>query len=461
MSGIDIAAAVLRGVHVAALASLFGTLLFVAIALPVDSDTTYTRKSMRRLALISVLVGLITGIAWLTAQSAAIAGADSVAMALHVMPTVALRTQFGHWMLVRLLLLIIVLFLLRRPGVAIQIALAGVALAVQPLLGHAGAIGGAAGVQLIASETLHLLAAGAWVGGLLPLLLAVGRLPHEMAAATCRSFTPIGLASVLLLAGTAVLQIAALMGGLPGLFGTGYGHVALLKLGLFVALVTLAALNRLVLTDRLAAAASTRLHMRVSIAAEILLGALVVIAAAFLASRTPGTHEQPIWPCSRRVDLGAFGDSALWTEPTIALGAAAIGFAIAVAGVIWRGIRWPALGLFAVIQIVAIPHLDVLFVAAYPPASSRRPPSLPPPQSRMVRACSPPTAPFATAPKHEAMVRPRGHCHCHPPISPRSISARTTMASSTGSSRTVSRRRTVKPLCHVFPACCRARRYGI
>ncbi len=46
--------------------------------------------------------------------------------------------------------------------------------------------------------------------------------------------------------------------------------------------------------------------MRVSIAAEMVLGALVVIAAAFLASLTPGTHEQPVWPFAWRPSLAAF-----------------------------------------------------------------------------------------------------------------------------------------------------------
>ena len=131
-------------------------------------------------------------------------------MTLHAVPTVALRTQFGHWLLLRLMLLIAVLPLLWRAGIASH-RIGGAALAVQPLLGHAGAMGGSAGTQLIVSEALHLLAAGAWLGGLLPLFLAIGRLPHEAAATTCHGFTPIGLASVLLLAGTAVLQIAALM----------------------------------------------------------------------------------------------------------------------------------------------------------------------------------------------------------------------------------------------------------
>ena len=70
-----------------------------------------------------------------------------------------------------------------------------------------------------------------------------------------------------------------------------------MKLGLFVVLLALAALNRLVLTDRLAGSAPARgALMRLSIAAEMVLGALVVITAGFLASHTPGTHEQPVWP---------------------------------------------------------------------------------------------------------------------------------------------------------------------
>jgi mono/diheme cytochrome c family protein len=256
--------------------------------------------------------------------------------------------------------------ILRRAGIAIPIVSAGVALAVQPLLGHAGAMGGNTGTQLIASEALHMLAAGAWLGGLLPLFLAVGRLPHEAAATTCHSFTPIGLASVLLLAGTAIMQVAALMGGLSGLLGTGYGHVALVKLGVFVVLLMLAAANRFVLTDRLTATAGARQLMRLSIAAEMVLGALVVVTAAYLASLTPGTHEQPVWPLPWRPSLAAFQDADLRAELVPAACAAVIGVATGVIGAIWRRIKWLALGVAVVIEVLAMPHLGLLFVAAYP-----------------------------------------------------------------------------------------------
>jgi mono/diheme cytochrome c family protein len=181
----------------------------------------------------------------------------------------------------------------------------------------------------------------------------------------------VGLSAVLLLAGTAVLQVSEFMGGLPGLFGTGYGHVALVKLGLFVVLLGLAALNRLALTDRLAGTApdAARRHMRLSIAAEMVLGVLVVITAGFLASHAPGTHEQPVWPFPWRPNLSVFHEPDLRGEVIAALVAIGAAVAFAVAGSIWRRVRWPALAAAALILALSVPHLDLLLVEAYPTSS--------------------------------------------------------------------------------------------
>jgi mono/diheme cytochrome c family protein len=157
------------------------------------------------------------------------------------------------------------------------------------------------------------------------------------------------------------------MGGLPGLFGTGYGHVAVVKLGLFVVLLALAAINRLALTDRLAGTApdTARRHMRVSVATETVLGTLVVLTAGFLASHAPGTHEQPVWPFAWRPSLSAFYEPALRNEVTAALLAASAAVIIAILGVIWRKVRRPALALAALTFALAIPRLSLLFVEAY------------------------------------------------------------------------------------------------
>ena len=326
MSTLEIVVALLRGAHVAALVSLFGTLVFLTLVAPAAmaeaaEDAPRLRRRLLRVARISAALALIVGIAWLAVESAVIAGAGSIAMTLQALPVVALRTQFGQWLLVRGVLLLAALPLLRpwRAGNAVAAVLAAMALALQPMLGHAGALGGSLGTTLIISEILHLLAAGAWLGSLLPLFITIGTLPHNAAATACRSFTPVGLSAVLVLGGTATVQVTEFMGGVPGLFGTGYGHIALVKLGLFAVLLALAAINRLALTDRLAETApdAARRHMRVSVATEAVLGTLVVFTAGFLASHAPGTHEQPVWPFAWRPSLSAFYVPELRTEVTV------------------------------------------------------------------------------------------------------------------------------------------------
>ena len=375
MSTLEIAAALLRGTHVAALMSLFGTLAFLTIVVPsAVTDGTIEAESLRRrlqyLARVSTAVALIFGAAWLTLESAVIAGVDSVAMTLHALTVVASRTQFGQWVLVRGVLLVAVLPFLRpwRAGHGVAFVIAAAALSIQPMLSHPGAIGGGVGTALIMTEILHLLAAGAWLGGLFPLFITIGALPHDAAATACRGFTPIGLSAVLVLAGTATVQVLEFVGGLPGLLGTGYGHLALVKLGLFVVLLGLAALNRLSLTDRLAGTApgAARRHMRISVAVEIVLGLFVVITAAFLASQEPGSHEQPVWPFLWRPSVSVFQEPDLRGEVIAALVAIGVAVAIAAVGLIWRRVRWPALAAAILIVVLAVPHLDLLFVEAYP-----------------------------------------------------------------------------------------------
>ncbi len=129
-------------------------------------------------------------------------------------------------------------------------------------------------------------------------------LPPAAAAPVCERFSPIGLACVLVLAGTGFAQALELIGSLPALFGTPYGHIALLKITLFLVALALAALNRLWLTDRLAAGApGARRQLLVSVSIETVFGLAIVTAAAFLASTVPGAHQAPVWPFSWQFSL--------------------------------------------------------------------------------------------------------------------------------------------------------------
>src|SRR4051794_32213709 len=117
MTTMEFIVASLRRAHVATLASLFGTLVFVSLVAPPATreadDPTHLSQQLLRVARFSAVLALIIGVAWLATETVVIAAADGFEMTLHALPIVALRTQFGEWLLLRLVLILVMLLLLR------------------------------------------------------------------------------------------------------------------------------------------------------------------------------------------------------------------------------------------------------------------------------------------------------------------------------------------------------------
>ncbi len=360
-----------RGLSLAAVLSGFGACLFRQIVLPgalAREGEVVARdlgRSLDRLIMASLGLAVGLGVVWLWLQTETIAGVAGWSDIWAALPTVALHTQFGHIVLTRLALLVVALGVSRGwPWLTTILSAAAVLL--QAGLGHAAAMEGAQGAGLMASEALHLLAAGAWLGGLAPLAIVLRRVSPTGAGAASHGFTPLGLACVALLAGTGLLQAWELIGGLGGLAGTPYGLMALAKLALFAVLLGLATVNRFVFTDRLKSARPARAMLIGSVAVETGLGLMVVLAAGRLASLAPSIHEQPTWPFAVRPSLDAFSDPGLVGEVEWALAELGAGVALAGVALFWRRVRWPGLAVAAGLAVLAIPRLDLLFVEAYP-----------------------------------------------------------------------------------------------
>ena len=368
--------ALLRGFHLLALASLFGTLVSLTLVAPAalraaPAEGPAARRRLVRLAKCSAGLAVLLGIGWMLLEAAAIGGTTSLRGAVAVLGPVMRGTRFGQLMGVRLALLALALPFLggRNARLATGLVLAGSALGMQGFLGHAGASGGSLGAMLLASEAVHLLAAGAWLGGLVPLFLLVGSLPPAAGACACESFTPVGLSAVLAIACTAVVQAWQLIGSLAGLFGTAYGRVALLKLALFFVLLMLASINRLVLTERLRDPVRpvTRLALRTSIAAEAFIGAAVIVVAAFLASAIPSEHVEPVWPFANRPAFDLLTDPVVQRLLLRALVPSLIAGVLVAAGWFWRPLFLPALAGLVVCLVLAWPDIEPLVtVEAYP-----------------------------------------------------------------------------------------------
>jgi putative copper export protein/mono/diheme cytochrome c family protein len=364
--------AVARGLHLAATLSLLGTVGFIAWMLPAAGMVPdRLRRGLGRLWRVSGLVALLAGGAWFILQSAAIADADSLSDLADAIPVVAAHTRYGNTLLLRLGLLAAATLLSLAGGRVLlypTLLLAVIALGLQGVIGHAGATAGAIGDGLVLSESLHLAAAGIWLGALLPLWLCLRALAPSQAASVCERFTPIGLACVVVLAGSGFAQGLELIGSLPALFGTAYGHFAVLKLTLFLVALVLAALNRLWLTDRLATGvADARRHLLMSVGLEACAGLAIVTAAAFMASSPPAAHTTPVWPFSWQFSLTTvIEDPELRREVVISLMAIGAAVALTAASLLWRRFRVVALVILGLAVALRGPSFKLLTVEAYP-----------------------------------------------------------------------------------------------
>jgi putative copper resistance protein D len=136
--------------------------------------------------------------------------------------------------------------------------LAGVFSAGMAFAGHAASGPGLRGDLHLASDVLHLIAVSAWVGGLVPFALHLwsieGDGAHEATSAIraiTRRFSNLGTAAVLTIAATGIVNTLNLVGSPELLTHTDYGRLLAIKVGLFTAMVAVAAINRFDLAPRL------------------------------------------------------------------------------------------------------------------------------------------------------------------------------------------------------------------
>jgi len=325
-----------RTVHFAAAVSLTGVFAFAClIAGPAFrnsgarlADAGELRRRLAWLCWASLAVLVASGAAWLIAVAARMSGRplDAV-ISQGVLAIVLLRTRFGEDWLARLVLAGLLSLCLatrrfRYPGGSAAAAWSGFGLSALVLgalvwAGHGAADLGVAGDVHLAADVLHMLAAGVWLGALVPLalLLAEARRAGDrrwatIARAATVRFSAVAVASVATLLASGIVNTWFLAGSVPALVGTDYGRLLLLKIGLFVAMLLVAAVNMLRLSPRLIDWASTRLprtiaQLRRNALVESGIGLGVLAIVGVLGILVPGSHTEPRWPFPVVADLAA------------------------------------------------------------------------------------------------------------------------------------------------------------
>jgi copper transport protein len=178
----------------------------------------------------------------------------------------------------------------RAAGRPLPSALAGAAslgaLALLSAQGHASQAP-LASLSIVA-DTVHLGAAGVWIGGLACLGAVLLRAPAGLAAAVLARFSRVALVAVALVVATGLLRLTGELAHVAELWSTGYGRSILLKAALLLPLLLLAARNRRAL-GRLPAGGAAALRMlRRNVRAELAIGLNIVLVAALLVAQIPG-----------------------------------------------------------------------------------------------------------------------------------------------------------------------------
>ena len=259
----------IRALHFAATAMTAGALIFrAAVAEPAllssPVATTVVRSQILLTAWIGLAVAAASGVVWFELQSVSMSGLPfGEAMTSDVLSTVLNETQFGLVSKVRFVVAVILAACLayERFAQARWLALGSALgfIAAIAWTGHAGSTLGAMGNLHLTADVLHLVAAAAWIGGLVPLTLLLAASQRHRAfawASLARNgalrFSTLGIVSVATLLVTGIVNAWILVGSIHALTVTGYGQLLMLKLGVFAIMLAFAAINRLWLTQRLA-----------------------------------------------------------------------------------------------------------------------------------------------------------------------------------------------------------------
>jgi copper resistance protein D len=249
---------------------------------------------LRRLALIASLVALITAIAWLALESASMADDWSAALDPGAIGQVLTDTAFGHAWTPHLVLaaaLVAVVIVEPRARWTATSLVSAALLASLGLVGHAAMQTGAGGVLHRMNHAVHLVTAGAWIGGLVPFAMCLRAYERDDlrrdAVRAMASFSFWGQFIVAAIVLTGAVNIALTSGRAPIPPTTPYRALLTAKIIIVGIMIALAVFNRTVLAPRLKSSARALAALRSTSAAEVALGCVVVALVSVFALFDP------------------------------------------------------------------------------------------------------------------------------------------------------------------------------
>jgi copper resistance protein D len=287
------ALALLRFAHFLAAMLAFGTSAYLWAYAP-ERLRLALSPVLRRFALVASLVALISAILWVALESASMADDWSAAIDPDAIGAVLTDTAFGRSWVMHLILaavLVAVVAFGPRPRWAATSLASAALLASLGLVGHAAMQRGAEGVLHRANHAVHLVAAGAWIGGLVPFVMCLRAFERDdlrkdaVRAMAGFSFWGQFIVAAIVLTGVANIALTSAHAPIPPT--TPYRALLVAKLIIVAIMMLLALFNRFVLAPRLKTSANALMTLRATSAAEGVLGCIVIAFVSVFALLDP------------------------------------------------------------------------------------------------------------------------------------------------------------------------------
>ncbi|WP_028621869.1 copper homeostasis membrane protein CopD [Pseudomonas sp. Ant30-3] len=236
---------------------LFGVALFGLYSLKGRERVSGTVLPFRSLVKGTSALGVLVSVASMVMMASSMSGESDFAELRPHIDIMVFETDVGLACVVRIIALIVgglaVIPLQRAPGLSLSVAAiaGGVALASLVWNGHGAMDEGSRRFWHFATDILHLLAAGAWLGALVALawMARLDTLKTEerirLLARAITRFGSVGASIVVVISVTGVVNYLFIVGPkLEDVYLSTYGALLITKVVLFAGMLVLAAFNR-------------------------------------------------------------------------------------------------------------------------------------------------------------------------------------------------------------------------
>jgi len=272
-----------RFLHFIVVLLMFGACVFRPWLLGAEPQPTLDRQLLRITRALAWL-GLGSGVAWLLLITASMAGSWDAALQPATVQLVLGKTFFGQVWVWHLLLNLLLVIVLIKPWSVVRLPLSALLLATLAPVGHGAMLNGLSGQLLILNQVVHLVCVGAWLGGLLLLVLILRQSQTRALQPILQRFSGVGYALVAGLLVTGLINVRVLTGQLwPTPLFNGFALILLIKVLLVLGMLALALLNRL----RIEHCEQRLGSLKASVMLEGLLGVCAVAAVSLLGTLPP------------------------------------------------------------------------------------------------------------------------------------------------------------------------------